>query len=369
MSKNIKSMYFNQNTGEYPDELVFNNVKYIKKENLRYGTNPHQPACIYEPENYSKIIGGYKILKQGKNGLSQTNIEDINQAIAIIKFFNMPACAVMKHLNPSGVSISQGDEKLASIYARTRDCDAQAAFGSTVVFNCQVDKNTASEIMQTIVEGVAAPSFTKDAIEEFNNFDKYKRNKNIRVIQIGDISKLPKFVGDNFEYETKMLQDGSLILSAPYLTKIKSEDDLILPSATYKELGEIKLTTEKLSNIVNDLLFSWYVCAGVRSNAVVISKDGVTLAIGTGEQDRVGAVSQAIEKAKIKFKGSETLKGASIASDGFFPFRDSIDLIAKEGIKGVIQPGGSVRDWEVIEACNEHGIYMLFTGERCFAHH
>lgn len=369
MSKNIKDMYFSRNVGVYPDSYEINGVKYVKKENLRYGTNPHQTACLYTPEKGSGILGHYKILKEGKSGLSQTNIEDINYAAGIIKYFNKPACAVMKHLNPSGVALQRKNDTLKNVYARARDCDSQAAFGSSVVFNGEVDKDTAEEIMQSIVENVAAPAFSPEAVEIFNSFEKYKRNKEIRVIQTGDFSQLPRYVGDDYAFEIKALQDGSMIFAAPFLTAIKNAQDLVLPVSEHKDKGEVKLVVCQNPAITDDLLFAWYVCAGVRSNAVVIAKDGVTLAVGTGEQDRVGAVSQAIEKAKRKFKGNETLEGASIASDGFFPFRDSIDLIAKEGIKGVIQPGGSVRDWEVIEACNEHGILMYFTGERCFAHH
>ncbi|MGQ9579834.1 MAG: IMP cyclohydrolase, partial [Armatimonadota bacterium] len=120
---------------------------------------------------------------------------------------------------------------------------------------------------------------------------------------------------------------------------------------------------------IDDLLFSWYVNLNVRSNGVVIAKNGVTLAVGTGQQDRVSAVKQAIQKARERFKGLETLEGAVLSSDAFFPFRDSVDACAEAGICAIIQPGGSVRDWESIQACNEHGIAMVFTGERCFSHH
>jgi phosphoribosylaminoimidazolecarboxamide formyltransferase/IMP cyclohydrolase len=370
MSKELKDMYFNKNIGTFPDSFTVNNVKYIKKENLRYGTNPHQSASLYVKEEGEKIIGDYTLLKEGKNGLSQTNIEDINRAVAIIKFFKENACAVMKHLNPSGVSVMREGESLKTAYARTRDCDAQAAFGSTVVFNCKVDKETAVEIMQTIVENVAAPSFSDDALSVFNDFGTYKKNKHIRIIKIGDISLIPKYTDEPCGYDFKSLQDGSIILETPFISKIKNASDFLSPSSEDKEGNSISIENVPSKELSDDMLFGWYVCAGVRSNGVVIVKDGVTLAIGTGEQDRVGAVSQAIEKAKRKYKGPLLgLSGAVIASDGFFPFRDSIDAIAKEGIKGIVQPGGSVKDFEVIKACNEHGISMVFTGERCFAHH
>ncbi len=367
---NIKDIYYNKNVGTFPESFEFNNVKFKKKHDLRYGTNPHQPAAIYEPENYLGILGSYKILKQGKSGLSQTNVEDINHAAMILRFFETPSCAVMKHLNPSGVACSRHfDEPLSTVYYRARDCDARAAFGSTVVFNTSVDEDTAEEIMQSVVENVVAPDFTKNALTILKDYDKFKRNKQMRVIKIGEIASLPKYVGDNFKYEIKALGDGSLIISAPYLTGIRNTDDLIRPQATDKNDNAITMKHTPEESVKTDLLFAWYVCAGVRSNSVVIAKDCVTLAIGTGEQDRVGAVTQAIDKAKQKFKGSETLDGATIASDGFFPFSDSINLIADAGIKAVIQPGGSVRDYEVIKKCNERNLVMYFTGERCFAHH
>ncbi|HCL56082.1 MAG TPA: IMP cyclohydrolase [Spirochaetia bacterium] len=366
----FKDKYFNKNLGNYPDQFQIGEWVYEKSEDLRYGTNPHQPAAFYRIKgNVKQPFGSYQILKEGKNGLSQTNLEDANQAVRILKYFKKPAAAVMKHLNPSGVAVQWENESLSSVYQKARDVDAQAAFGSSVVFNVKVDQETAEAIMSSIVENVYAPDFSEEALEVFKNFDKYKKNKEIRIVKLPDMTSLPKYIGNEAIPEIKVLQDGSLILALPYLTRIQDKNDLLTPSAVNKEQKKIECIRKPTEKEYDDLLFSWYVNIGVRSNGIVIAKNGVTLAVGTGEQDRVGALEQAIIKAKKKSKIGVSLEGASISSDGFFPFRDSIDLCACEGITAIIQPGGSVRDFEVIEACNEKKIAMVFTDERCFSHH
>jgi len=366
----FKDKYFQKNTGEFAPVIEIAGLIYEKVEDLRYGTNPHQPAAFYKiKDKHQQPFGHYKIIKEGKNGLSQTNLEDANQAVKMIKYMKNPAVAVMKHLNPSGVAMQWKDEALVNVYQKARDVDAQAAFGSSVVFNTKVDQATAEEIMTSIVENVFAPDFTPQALEVFMQYEKYKKNKELRVVQIQSMDTLPKYTGDSADPEIKVLQDGSLVLSVPYLTRIKSEKDLILAYTQHKEKGKVICQRAPSQNEYQDLLFSWYVNIGVRSNGIVIAKDGVTLSVGTGEQDRVGALDQAIIKAKKKSKLGISLEGASVSSDGFFPFRDSIDLCAGDGIRAIIQPGGSVRDAEVIEACNEKNIAMVFTDERCFSHH
>jgi phosphoribosylaminoimidazolecarboxamide formyltransferase/IMP cyclohydrolase len=176
-------------------------------------------------------------------------------------------------------------------------------------------------------------------------------------------------VDDPADPEIKVFQDGSLILAMPYLTRVRNINDLMLAANEHAEKGRIECKRKPSSEEMEDLLFSWYVNLGVRSNGIVIAKDGVTLAVGTGEQDRVGALDQAIRKVQQKSKLGISLEDAVISSDGFFPFRDSIDLCAEHGIKAIVQPGGSLRDYEVIEACNENEISMVFTDERCFSHH
>jgi phosphoribosylaminoimidazolecarboxamide formyltransferase/IMP cyclohydrolase len=256
------------------------------------------------------------------------------------------------------------------VYERARDADAQAAFGSVVAFNTEVDATTADAIMQTVVEGVAAPAFAPEALENFNNGDKYKRNKAIRIIKLPDISVLQKFIGDQANaLEMKVFDDGSIVLAQPYLSRVKSVDDLVPAYNEHPQQGHIDIARRPTAQELDDLIFAWYVNIHVRSNGVVIAKNGQTLAVGTCEQDRVGAVQQAIIKAKAKYKGSETLEGSVMASDGFFPFRDAVDAATSEGVRAIVQPGGSMNDYDAIAACNECGAAMVFAMERCFSHH
>lgn len=366
----LKAMYRTQSLGDFPDTFDVMGKTYSKVEDLRYGTNPHQPAAFYRPAEGTCVLGAYKTLKTGKSGLSQTNVEDIHHAVGILKYMQRPACAVMKHCNPSGVAIQIDDMDLKTIYERARDADKQAAFGSVVVFNTEVDLPTAEAIMETIVEGVAAPGFTEDALNALNDFARFKRNKEIRVLELPDLSTLPKYLDDGTDVrEMKVFDDGSIILAVPYLSRLKSTDDLVPATNEHKKKGTIEIAREPSAQEIDDLLFAWYVNIHVRSNGVVIAKNGQTLAVGTGEQDRVGAVSQAVFKAKNKYSGTESIDGAVMASDGFFPFRDAVTAATDEGITAIVQPGGSINDYDAIEACNESNTAMVFSLERCFSHH
>lgn len=369
--KDLKQMYRSRTVGEFPDTIDVMGRKYAKVEDLRYGTNPHQPAAFYRPADGERLVlGAYKLLKTGKSGLSQTNIEDMHHAVGILKYMSRPACAVMKHCNPSGVAIKVGDMPLVDVYRRARDADAQAAFGGVAVFNAIVDAATAEEVMQTIVEGVAAPGFDPGVVEIFNDHARFKRNKDIRIIQLPDYSVLPKYVDEGTSVlEMKVFDDGSIVLATPYLSRVKSAADLVPAYNEHRVRGRIDIARKPTDRELDDLLFAWYVNIHVRSNGVVIVKNGQTISVGTGQQDRVGAVLQAVEKAKTKYTGTESLEGAVMASDGFFPFRDAVDAATGAGIRAIAQPGGSVNDYEAIEACNELGATMVFTMERCFSHH
>lgn len=371
MSTNFREKYFSRTESGFPEEVEIMGVKYVKVEDLRYGTNPHQGASFYRPKDSGKLtFADMEILKTGKSGLSETNYGDLNHGANIVKYFDVPACAVMKHLNPSGAAIKWGDMDLKTIYMRARDADPIAAFGGTAVFNVKLDAETAKEIMTSVVEVVAAPDFDKDALKVLNDFEAYRKNKEIRIIRLPNMNDLPKWTDEGAMPTVKTLMDGSIVVAEPLLTSVKSTDMLVLGTTEHAKHGKFTIENMPAEEQLKDLLFSWYVNLSVRSNGVVIAKNGVTLAVGTGQQDRVAAVRQAIAKAKEKFQaGSETLEGAVMSSDAFFPFRDSIDAAAEAGIKAIVQPGGSVRDWESIEACNEHGISMVFTGERCFSHH
>jgi phosphoribosylaminoimidazolecarboxamide formyltransferase/IMP cyclohydrolase len=369
--KDLKQMYRTRTEGDFPENIDVMGRTYAKVENLRYGTNPHQPAAFYRPvDGQNLVLGAYELLKTGKSGLSQTNLEDMHHAVGILKYMQRPACAVMKHCNPSGAAIKVGGMPLVEVYVRARNADAQAAFGSVIAFNTEVDAATAEEIMQTIVEGVAAPGFSPEALEIFHSFEKFKRNKELRVIKVPDFSKLPKFIDDGTDVcEMKVFDDGSIVLAVPYLSRVKGPDDLIPAYNEHKTKGRIDIARTPTPQELDDLLFAWYVNIHVRSNGCVIAKNGQTICVGTGEQDRVGAVRQAIQKANEKYKGSETLEGAAMSSDGFFPFRDAVDAATGAGIRAIVQPGGSMNDYEAIEACNEADATMVFSMERCFSHH
>ena len=356
MSKSMRKRYRTRLEEPFPSELKIilggEEIAYEKALSLRYGENPHQPAALYRPRKGGLTIGNLRELKTGKGGLSRTNVEDVNNALSILKYFNEPACAVMKHLNPSGVAASRGPrDSLRKIYVRARDCDSLAAFGSVVGFNESVDGETAEELLSTFVEAVVAPSFEEEAIAVF------QRKRDLRVLQVESLDDVSRFVGDDPRpFTITTLMDGCIILSTPLLTKVRGPEDL-------------RVVTERAPTPQEavDLIFSWYVCMNVRSNGVVVSKDRATLGIGTGQQDRVTAVRLALEKAEERGHGDD-LKGAVLASDGFFPYPDSVELMGKYGVSACVQPGGSIRDRAVIEACDEYGIAMAFTDERCFRH-
>ncbi len=356
MSKKLRRMYRTRLEEEFPETVKIvigdEEIVYGKAMSLRYGENPHQPAAFYAPVEGTLTTGAMEVVKTGKGGLSQTNVEDINNSLSIVRYFDDPACAVMKHVNPSGVAASRGPrDSLREIYARARDCDSLAAFGSVVGFNSEVDEETAEEILSSYVEVVVAPGYDEAALAVFD------RKKDLRVIRAENIEKFSRFVGeDPGPYQISTQMDGSLVLSVPLLTKIKGAEDI-------EWVTERKATPEEAS----DLIFSWYVCMNVRSNKAVLSKDRATIGIGTGQQDRVMAVRLALEKA-VERGNEDKVPGSALATGGYFPFRDSIDLLAEHGVAACIQPGGSIRDKQVIEACDEHGITMGFTGERCFRH-
>ena len=340
---------------EFPESIKItigdHETVYRKHMSLRYGENPHQPAAFYSPTEGPLTVGDIKLLKTGKSGLSMTNVEDANNSMRIVSYFEQPAVAVMKHVNPSGAAVQNKEESLVEVYRKARDCDALAAFGSVVGFNCEVDAVTAQELMNSYVEGVVAPSYAEGCVELF------EESKNMRIMQVDGLDAISKYVGDPmWPLDISVQMDGSLVLQAPMLTKLRTVNDLRVISERQPSAQELK-----------DMLFSWYVCMNVRSNGVVLGKENATIGIGTGQQDRVTAVRLALEKADMRGHKAE-IPGSVLASDGFFPFRDSIDLLAEYGVKACVQPGGSIKDKEVIEACNEHGIAMAFTDERCFRH-
>ncbi len=318
-----------------------------KPRGLRYGTNPHQKAALYSPKGSRSGIGSVEWVKWGKDGPSATNVEDGSHGLRIVNYFKEPAVAVMKHLNPSGVAVARGEEQLSNVYVRARDADARAAFGSVLVFNTTIDKSTAEEIATTFVEVVYAPDYDPSALSVFEK----KRD-----LRIGKVSK--KMVGDRgTPPEVIVLEDGSIVLEEPYNTTVSSDN----------HLKQLLVPTKRVPSDkeYNDLLHAWWVACEVRSNAIVFWKEGTSMAIGTGQQDRIGAIENCIDKAH---RSGHQLKGSVMASDGFLPKLDNVEAVAKEGVSAIIQPGGSVEDQELIRACDERRIAMVLTGERSFRH-
>ncbi|MGD0804661.1 MAG: IMP cyclohydrolase [Candidatus Bathyarchaeia archaeon] len=351
----IRKLYRTKVEESFPEKIKIvlgdQEIEYHKAQSLRYGENPHQPAAYYAPDEGKLTVGAMKILKTGKGGLSRTNIEDMNNACNIVRYFDEAACAIMKHVNPSGVAAARKEDSLRAVFKRAWESDSVAAYGCVAGFNKPVDKETAEEIMNNYVEAVVAPGYAPEAMPVF------EQKKDIRIIQVDNIYSFSRFVGeDPWPLDISTMTDGSFVLSTPMLTRMKSVND-------FRWVTERKGTEKQ----ARDLLFAWYVNLNVRSNGVVLADDRQTLGVGTGQQDRVIAVRQALQKAEERGH-KDRLKDAVLASDGFFPFRDSIDALAKYDIKACCQPGGSVKDDEVITACNEQGIVMAFTDERCFRH-
>lgn len=367
-----RSKYLTANIGSYNEEIEINGTTYEKVFELRYGHNPHQTGAYYRPKGTQNLIlGNMEILKQGKNGLSLINIEDINRVVNILKYFKKPAMTIIKHGNPCGVC--QGSEenvKLEELFVKTLECDPRAAFGGVIGINRKVTLEVAQEIMKNFYEIVVAVDFEVDALQELNNFEKYGRNKEIRLIKISDPQGQKKFADDGVPIKNMtVFNDGTIAISDQYLSAIEDVNTLKPASVNSEKYGYIESTVEFDQSLKEDLIFAWYVNINVRSNGIVIAKNNVALAIGTGEQDRVGAVEQGIDKFHKKYTGKEDIKGAVLASDGFFPSSDSIELCAKAGIRAVISPSGSVKDYQVIETANKLGISLVFTEERCFSHH
>ena len=308
-------------------------LTFEKHSEMRYGENPHQLASSYKiPGNTDPNILNATI-HQGKQ-LSYNNIMDADGALACVREFDEPACVVVKHANPCGVAVG---DNLLNVYTRAFNADSLSAFGGIIAFNRTCTRDVAEAISKVFVEIVLAPSFEPEALDIF------KKKKNLRVLGIGNFGKRsPKLEVRNIDGGL-LIQDSDLkTLTLDHLntvTKIKPSDQ------------DIKTA-----------LFTWKVLRHAKSNGILIAKDSTTVGLGAGQVSRVDAVHMALRK------GGENVKGGVLASDAFFPFRDSIDVIKNSEIKVVMQPGGSIRDQEVIDACDEYGIAMIFTGTRCFKH-
>jgi phosphoribosylaminoimidazolecarboxamide formyltransferase/IMP cyclohydrolase len=361
-----------------PDEY---NLYLEKEADLKYGENPMQAAGVFKFSGSNLAdLTNIRLAKSGKGGISATNFMDVARAMDGLKYFPAPSVAVMKHLIFSGFATQNGTTSLDNLYRSARYTDARSAYGSVIVFNRPLSIDCAHALLESYVEGVAAPEYEEGAMGILET------KKDLRVMQFSNLDKLPKFVDDDTQglYDIKALPTGRAIVQTPYLTSIKGVEDLVLDPMINGRFVKRDPTQEELK----DMLTAWYINFGVRSNGIVFVKDGVTLAVGSGQQERVGAVEQAIVKAYQKYMDrnnipynplhgilskdgtivNSPLKGAVCSSDAYFPKRDCIDLMASVGISGVIQPGGSIHDEEIIEAVNENNMSMPFTLERCFGH-
>lgn len=317
------------------------NSQFIKSQALRYGENPHQAAAFYtESQVHEASISNAKQL-QGK-ALSYNNIADTDSALECVKCFDGPACVIVKHANPCGVALSTNG--ILEAYQRAYATDPESAFGGIIAFNRPLDVACAQAIIERqFVEVIIAPSVADGVLDVINH------KKNIRLLVCG---KLPDSTKRASQFDFKRVNGGLLV----------QEQDLGMISKDDLQVVSQKVPTD---SELDDLIFAWKVAKYVKSNAIVYAKNHQTIGIGAGQMSRVNSARIAISKAE---HAGLMVKGAVMASDAFFPFRDGIDNAAKAGIQCIIQPGGSMRDDEVIAATNEHGMAMVFTGMRHFRH-
>ncbi len=306
------------------------NLNYEKVQDLRYGENPHQKAALYHDPAFSGACAVNATQLHGKE-LSFNNIVDLDAALKLVKEFEKHAAAIIKHTNPCGAACG---ETILEAYQKAHACDPLSAFGGIVALNRECSPGTAKEITSTFKEAVIAPGYAGAALEIL------KQKKNLRLLEVGALSKTT-------EKDMRKIVGGLLV-----------QDRDMIDAGDLKTVTERKPTNEEMKT----LLFAWKVAKHVKSNAIVLARDEQTVGIGAGQMSRVDAVEIAVRKA------GERSKGSCLASDAFFPFRDAIDAIAQAKVTAIIQPGGSIRDEEVVKAANEHDIATVFTGVRHFKH-
>ncbi|HEU0277077.1 MAG TPA: bifunctional phosphoribosylaminoimidazolecarboxamide formyltransferase/IMP cyclohydrolase [Rhodanobacteraceae bacterium] len=324
-------------TEAYPPTL---HLALHRAQEMRYGENPHQAAALYVAGAApTGTVAGATVLA-GKE-MSYNNFVDADTALECVKAFDKtPACVIVKHANPCGVALGIGT---TDAYARAFACDATSAFGGIIAFNRAVDGTLVREILgKQFVEVLIAPSFTEDAL------DALRRKPNVRALATGTWPEAPGAP----QRQLRSVNGGVLVQD-------RDVDTLML--------SDLKVVTHRVPEAteLRDLLFAWHVAMYVKSNAIVFARDGATIGIGAGQMSRVVSVRLATMKAA---DAKLATQGSVIASDAFFPFRDNIDLAAEAGVRALIQPGGSIRDQQVIDAADQHGMAMVFTGTRHFRH-
>jgi phosphoribosylaminoimidazolecarboxamide formyltransferase/IMP cyclohydrolase len=325
----IASYLAEQSTTSLPQQYSLNGTEL---QSLRYGENPHQPAAWYQ--SGTTPTGWAAATKlQGKE-LSYNNLVDLEAARRIItEFPDTPAVTIIKHTNPCGTALGN---TLAEAYQKAFNADSTSAFGGIVALNRTIDAATASELTKTFLECIVAPDCDTEAQKILS------KKSNVRVLTLADLSSGPKTL-------VKQIAGGFLVQTA---------DDLIADTSKWQIVTERQPTPDELG----EMLFAWKVCKHVKSNAIVITSDRTTLGVGAGQMNRVGSTKIALEQA------AEKAQGAILASDGFFPFDDSVRTAAAAGITAIVQPGGSLRDQDSIKAANELGLVMVLTGVRHFLH-
>jgi len=385
----------------------------LVEKGLRYGENPGQEAALYELVNGNLVLGDCRFIEPGRGLVSalsednmlqfgkhpgKTNLTDVDNALNILRYLDAtPAACVMKHNNPCGAAKA---DTVAEAYRKAYWADALAAFGGAVVVNRAMDKATAEQIASSYVEVVAAPDYEEGTVQILG------ARKNLRIVSVPNMDRLAETAATRF-VDFKGLIDGGIIVQQSPLNRISTRDDF-MPAVAKKDGKEVRTEREPTDAEYDDLLFGWQVEQGVTSNSVLYIKDGVTVGIGTGEQDRVGVAKIAVYKAYTKHadrlarerhgmsydemvleikagkrdaedqvdidKATEEahggVSGSVMVSDAFFPSRDGVDVGIEEGVTAIVQPGGSMADAEVIRACNEADppVAMVFTGQRAFKH-
>ena len=421
----LKDMYRTVVGDPFPESMTIQlgetTLRYVRRtwnfdgevKGLRYGENPDQPAALYQLAEGRPDLGGKtwrapggivsaltedQVLQAGKHP-GKTNLTDVDNGVNILQYLaERPAAVILKHNNPCGAAWSQ--KGIGDALAKAFWCDRIAAFGGAVVVNRPLSLEAAKLIAANYFEVVAAPAFEEGVLALL------ALRKNLRILHLEALAELAPLAGEPF-IDIKSLCDGGLVLQESFVNRIRSAEDFLPATATTAE--KVQVSARKPSpQEADDLVFAWAVEAGVTSNSVIFAKDGATSAIGTGEQDRVGCVELAIHKAYTKYadrlayerlgmslyeaqqkalhdaasakilqeiqeatqQAKGGLAGTVMVSDGFFPFRDGVDMALKEGITAIAQPGGSMRDAEVIMAVNEAvpQAAMVFTGQRSFKH-
>lgn len=416
MAEDLKKMYRTVMDDHFPPKMEISFVDDDKRQTLfyekvvwvvdnvqkglRYGENPGQEAALYRLINGNLVLGetqsiqpgrylasDIELLQSGKHP-GKTNLTDADNSLNILRYFtDKPSVVIVKHNNPCGVARA---DTLEEAYIKANMADRVAAFGGCIALNFPVDKATAEAITKQYAEVVVAPDFEEGVM------DLFATTKNLRVIRIANIGRLQTFVGERC-VEFKSLIDGGLITQWSFVPQARTKKDLKLAECDYKG-KTYRIKREPTDQEYSDMLFGWLVESGITSNSVIYVKNEVTVGIGTGEQDRVGVAEIARDKAYRKLadrycfeelnvsyneltdeekkkeidqkvaqeKGG--LIGAAMVSDAFFPFRDGVDVGLREGISAVIHPGGSLNDYQSIEACNETNATMVYTGQRSFKH-